>query len=392
MADTTLTEHSGGFLVADAVPLATPPQGHVEAVAAREDRYAIDVVTSVDELVARLSPALGEDRVGIVTDETVAALYATRLVGRLRRGGRDVLMYTLPAGERTKDRASADALWDWLARVDFGRRDVLVAFGGGVICDLTGWVASAYMRGLPYVNLPTTLLGMVDGALGGKVAVNHATAKNLLGAFHQPRAVVSDVSVLRSLERRHLSAGLAEAIKKAMIASPDYFTLIEQDVDSILERDQAALFRLVAHASVIKTVLVGRDPYEHDLRRPLNFGHTIGHPLETVTGYGPLLHGEAVAVGMVVACELAVRRGLLDRALLERLVALLRRAQLPTTLAELRAPVEPGAVLAAMGKVRQIRAGSLRWVLPTEVGATLIVDDVEDREVRDALRARHSAS
>ena len=181
------------------------------------------------------------------------------------------------------------------------------------------------MRGLPYVNLPTTLLAQVDGALGGKTAVNHELAKNLLGAFHQPAAVISNVGYLATNSRRHIAAGAAEVIKKAMIASPECWTLLEDSAERLVAHDADALLELVRAASAIKTALVRRDPYERDLRRPLNFGHTIGHPLETVTGYGPLLHGEAVAFGMVVESRIAVARGLLDPCLLERLLALLER-------------------------------------------------------------------
>ena len=173
---------------------------------------------------------------------------------------------------------------------------MLIAFGGGVVADLGGWVASGYMRGIPYVNVPTTLLAQVDGALGGKVAANHRVAKNLIGAFHAPAAVVAAIGFLQSSSTRHLRAGLAEAIKKAVIASPAYWRFIDAHAEAILRRDAAALERLVHAAAAIKTALIERDPYERDLRRPLNFGHTIGHPLETVTGYGPLLHGEAVSL------------------------------------------------------------------------------------------------
>jgi 3-dehydroquinate synthase len=237
------------------------------------------------------------------------------------------------------------------------------------------------------VNLPTTLLAQVDGALGGKVAANHPVAKNLLGAFHSPVAVVANVGFLRTTSGRHLRAGLAEAIKKAMIASPDYWRFIEGSVDALLERDLDALERLVHSAAAIKTALIERDPYERDLRRPLNFGHTVGHPLETVTGYGPLLHGEAVAFGMVVESRIAHARGLLDERTLARLLALLRACALPTTAAELPAEIDADAVLTAMEKVRQIRAGSLRFVLPAALGETVIADDVGEGEVREALAA-----
>jgi 3-dehydroquinate synthase len=376
-----------GHAISDEIALPDPPPSVVEAVARRDDRYAVHVVETLDDLLAHIHRLTRGARIGVVTDATVEALYGATLLRGLRERRSDVSVTVLPAGERSKSLTSARQLWDWLARIDLARRDVLLAFGGGVVCDVTGWVASAYMRGLPYVNVPTTLLGMVDGALGGKVAVNHPSAKNLLGAFYQPRGVVSDVGLLASLERRHIAAGLAEAIKKAMIASPAYLASIEADVETILRRQPPALRRLVAYASVIKTELVGRDPYERDLRRPLNFGHTVGHPLETVTGYGPLLHGEAVAFGMVVESEIARRRGLIADDDIERLVLILRRAGLPTTAGEL--PVAAGAdgVIAAMAKVRQIRAGSLRWVLPCGIGRTLIADDVGEDEIRAALDA-----
>ena len=254
-----------------------------------------------------------------------------------------------------------------------------------MICDLGGWVASGYMRGVAYVNLPTTLLAMVDGALGGKVAVNHPAAKNLLGAFQQPAGVVSDLRHLRSQNRRQLAAGLAECIKKGVIASPAYFDFIERHADALLAGEPAPLEQLVRAASAIKTALIERDPYEADLRRPLNFGHTVGHPLETVTGYAPLLHGEAVAYGMAVEARIAEARGWLDPVLLERLIAVLDRSGLPTDAAALPPGVTAAALLDAMDKVRMIRAGSLRWVLPLALGETVIADDVSEAEVRDAL-------
>jgi 3-dehydroquinate synthase len=371
--------------VHDAVPLPAGIEPLV-ARATRRDRYPIHVTTGFEGLLERLAGLLDGESLTVLTDENVEGLYAATLVRGLREAGFDPLMRVIAPGEASKSLDQAVALWHWLAESGAARRDVLVSFGGGVIADLGGWVASAYMRGIPYVNLPTTLLAQVDGALGGKVAVNHPLAKNLIGAFHQPAAVIANVGFLRTTSGRHLRAGLAETIKKAMIASPAYWAFIEDSADAILARDPQALERLVRSAAAIKTVLVERDPYEQDLRRPLNFGHTIGHPLETVTGYGPLLHGEAVALGMVVESRIAAARGLLAPALLERLLALLRRCGLPTAAAELAAPVEGEAVLAAMEHVRLIRAGSLRWVLPVELGETVIADDVGEEEVRRALR------
>ncbi len=216
--------------------------------------------------------------VALVTDETVLGLHGSGLVDGLRERGTDVIVKALPAGEASKSLDQALALWHWLADSSIARRDVLVTFGGGVINDTAGWVASGYMRGIPHVNLPTTLLAQVDGALGGKVAVNHPTAKNLLGAFYQPRAVVSNVAYLQTISDRHLRAGLAESIQKAVIASPAYWELIEDHAEAILAaRDPDALERVGSPQRERDLgALIARDPYEEDPRRPLNFGHMIG--------------------------------------------------------------------------------------------------------------------
>jgi 3-dehydroquinate synthase len=374
------------FRVRDAIELPLDDRP-VIARARREDAYPIVVTRTVedalDALVSRLG---GGGRAAVITDETVEALYGGALITALRAAGVEPLVRAIPAGEHSKSLDRAVELWHWLAGSRLARRDRVVCLGGGVIADLGGWVASGYMRGVPYVNVPTTLMAQVDGALGGKVAVNHAVAKNLLGAFHQPQAVIAPVEVLRTLDDRHLRAGLAETIKKAMIASPAYWAFLEDHAPRLLARDLHALERLVRAAAAIKSALIERDPYEADLRRPLNFGHTIGHPLETVTGYAPLLHGEAVAVGMVIESRIAAARGLLDPALLDRLTALLRRCGLAADPRDL--PTEPDldAVVAATEKVRLIRAGSLRWVLPAALGETVIADDVSAEEVRAAWK------
>jgi 3-dehydroquinate synthase len=374
-----------GLHVHDDFPLAGEA-GPIVAAARRADRYAVHVTSSpaaTERELARLVSGAGV--AAVITDANVESLYGGSLLCALRNAGVQVIAHAVPAGERSKSLEQAVRLWNWLARSELGRRDVVIAFGGGVVCDLGGWVASAYMRGVPYVNVPTTLLAMVDGALGGKVAVNHPVAKNLLGAFQQPRGVVADVSYARSLDRRHLAAGLAECIKKGVIASPAYFEFIERCTGALLGGELDALEVLVRSAAAIKTALIERDPYEEDLRRPLNFGHTIGHPLETVTGYAPLLHGEAVAFGMVVEARVAARRGWLPEPALERLIALLEACGLPVHARDLPAGVTARALVRATGKVRLIRAGSLRWVLPTALGETVIADDVREEEIRAAL-------
>jgi 3-dehydroquinate synthase len=360
--------------------------GPVVARARRDERYAVHVVRDDDALHDRLGELLdGAATVAVITDTTVETLHGASLLRMLRAVDMDVVARALPAGEQSKSLAAAVELWNWLARTGLGRRDLVITFGGGVIHDLGGWVASAYMRGVPYVNVPTTLLAMVDGALGGKVAANHPVAKNLLGAFAQPAGVVSDVRYLRTLGRRHVAAGIAECVKKGVIASPEYFAFIEEHAGALLAGDLGALERLVRAAAAIKCALIERDPYEQDLRRPLNFGHTVGHPLETVTGYGPLLHGEAVAFGMAVEARIAAARGWLAEPVLDRLLGVLSRCGLPVDGAQLPLTVRADALVAATEKVRLIRAGSLRWVLPLDLGDVVIADDVSECELRDAL-------
>ncbi|MGW5694452.1 3-dehydroquinate synthase [Streptomyces asiaticus] len=355
--------------------------------AERVDRYPVDVCEDEQDAVHALVQHIGGRRVGLITDDTVARLHGQRLAKQLGAAGIRVQTTSFPAGEANKSVATAIGLLDWLAATELARRDIILAVGGGVVIDTVGWVASAYMRGVPYCNVPTTLLAQVDASLGGKVAVDHPSAKNLIGSFHQPMAVVSNVGYLTSLGKREMRAGLAEAIKKGVISSPALFELIEQEHAAILAAEPATTARLVRGASLIKTRLISRDPYEVELRRPLNFGHTIGHAVETVTGYGPVLHGEAVAFGMACAARIAEQRGLLAPATRERLAGLLHRVGLPVSLDELRATVVPDAVVSALAQIRKIRDGHLYFVLPVDLGETLITDDVSDEEIGAALAA-----
>jgi 3-dehydroquinate synthase len=382
------TYTADAFVVRDRFPLARDEEPVTTRVR-RDEACAVHVTDARGHLLQHLAAQIGDAAtVAFIVDERVETLYGAELLRFARDCGSEVVACTVPSGEASKSLARAATLLDQLAASELARRDLVVCFGGGVVADLGGWVASSYMRGIPYVNVPTTLLAMVDGALGGKLAVNHATAKNLIGGFRQPAAVLADVTYLRSLDRRHIAAGLAECIKKGVIASPAYFGFIEDHVDRLLAGDARATTVLVRSAAAIKTALIERDPYELDLRRPLNFGHTVGHPVETVMGYGTLLHGEAVAFGMVVEAAIAVQRGWLAPGLFERLVSLLATCGLPTRSADLPAALDVVALRRAMHKVRLIRAGSLRWVLPVALGESVIADDVTDAEVAAALAAR----
>lgn len=362
--------------------------GPITSSVHRTSTYDIHVTCDEDAALSTLAEVLGDRLVAMITDETVDKLYAEHMREWLARRGLRVRKIAIPPGEQSKSLPTACHLLDWLAQTDTRRRDILLAVGGGVVIDTAGWVASAYMRGLSYINVPTTLLAQVDAAIGGKVAVNHDIAKNLIGAFYAPQAVVSCTDWLSTLDSRQVRSGLAEVIKLAVISSPQLFAFIEQHWESLLDLDVFCLRSLVHAASAIKCSLVERDPYEIDLRRTLNFGHTVGHAVETVTGYGPVLHGEAVAYGMSVAVQVAVARGVLAAPAASRIVGLLHAVGLPVISEEL--PVIPAAeeVTAALAKVRQVRDGSLRFVLPTGLGSALIVDDVDEAEIGRALRAR----
>jgi len=361
--------------------------GPITSSMRRTSTYSIHVTSDEDTALKALAEAVGGRMVAMITDEEVDKLHAERIKQWLSGHASKVQKIVLPPGETSKSLPTACHLLDWLAQSDMRRRDILVAVGGGAIIDTTGWVASIYMRGISYINLPTTLLAQVDAAIGGKVAVNHDTAKNLIGAFYAPDLVVSCTSWLGTLDARQFRAGLAEAIKLAVISSAQLLAFIEQHLESLAALDRTCLQSLVHAASSIKCTLVERDPYEVDLRRTLNFGHTVGHAVETVTGYGPVLHGEAVAYGMAVAVRVAAARGVLPPAVAARIVGLLRAVGLPVLLGELRVAPAAEDVIVALDKVRQVRDGSLRFVLPTGIGSALIVDDVGHDEIRSALAA-----
>jgi 3-dehydroquinate synthase len=381
---------SGPLSVLDDQPIPVP-DGPITSSVQRVSTYDIHVTSDEGTALSALAEAIGDRMIAMVTDKTVDKLYAEHIREWLSGHGLKVQKIAIPAGERSKSLPMARHLLDWLAQSDTRRRDMLLAVGGGAVIDTVGWVASAYMRGISYINVPTTLLAQVDAAIGGKVAVNHDSAKNLIGAFYAPHAVVSCTGWLSTLDPRQVRSGLAEAIKVAVISSSQLFAFIEQHWQSLLTLDVACLRLLVHAATAIKCTLVERDPYEVDLRRTLNFGHTVGHAVETVTGYGPVLHGEAVAYGMAVAVRVALARGVLEPATAARIVGLLRAVGLPVVPGELSVTPPADDVIGALEKVRQVRDGNLRFVLPTGMGSALIVDDVCDDEIRFALNDRMKA-
>ncbi|RYF63608.1 MAG: 3-dehydroquinate synthase, partial [Comamonadaceae bacterium] len=266
----------------------------------------------------------------VVSNTTVAPLYAERLRAVLRTRFRTVHLLELPDGEAHKDWTTLNRIFDALLGYGCDRKTVLFALGGGVVGDMTGFAAASYMRGVPFVQVPTTLLAQVDSSVGGKTAINHPLGKNMVGAFYQPQLVLCDLGTLATLPARELSAGLAEIIKYGPIYDMGFFDWIEAHIDDLMARDPAALAHAVKRSCEIKAEVVGQDERETGLRAILNFGHTFGHAIESGLGYGEWLHGEAVGCGMVMAARLSQRLGGVDAAFVARLTALIARAGLPT--------------------------------------------------------------
>jgi 3-dehydroquinate synthase len=300
----------------------------------------------------------------VVSNETVAPLYAERLRERLLAVYKRVDLVVLPDGEQHKGWDSLNRICDHLLGEALDRKTVLFALGGGVIGDMTGFAAAIYMRGVPFVQVPTTLLAQVDSSVGGKTAINHPLGKNMIGAFYQPERVIADLDTLDSLPARELSAGLAEVIKYGPIADAIFLGWIEDNLDALLVRDKAALAYAVRRSCEIKADVVGQDEKEQGLRAILNFGHTIGHAIESGLGYGEWLHGEAVACGMVLAADLSRRMGLVPAAFVERLRVLIERAGLPVE------PPRLGAerYLQLMRVDKKADAGAIRFVLIESLG------------------------
>ena len=300
----------------------------------------------------------------IVSNETVAPLYLQRLQAQLSPHYARVDTVLLPDGEQYKDWASMNRIVDHLLATACDRKTVLFALGGGVIGDMTGFAAAIYMRGVPFVQVPTTLLAQVDSSVGGKTAINHPLGKNMLGAFYQPARVIADLDTLDSLPQRELSAGLAEVIKYGPIADAAFLDWIEANIGALLARDKGALAYAVKRSCEIKAWVVGQDEREQGLRAILNFGHTFGHAIETGLGYGEWLHGEAVGCGMVMASDLSVRLGLMPAEFLPRMQRLIERAGLPVVGPKLGAE----RYLELMRVDKKSEGGAIRFVLIEGVG------------------------
>ncbi len=326
-----------------------------------------------------LSRHLSGDQVLVVTNETIAPLHLDKLLQAL--GERHVETLTLPDGERYKNLATLERIYDHLIEARFDRGCTLIALGGGVVGDITGFAAATYQRGVSYIQAPTTLLAMVDSSVGGKTGVNHPQGKNMIGAFHQPRLVLADTRTLNTLPDREFRAGLAEVVKYGVIQDYAFFQWLERHLDGVLARDPEALAHVIEQSCRDKARVVAADERESGQRALLNLGHTFGHAIETATGYSEWLHGEAVAAGMCMAAWMSVQQGWMSHSAFERIHGLLEATGLPTKPPAI--PPERFRNLMAIDK--KARRGRLRLVLLEGIGNAVVTDDFAEDSLETTL-------
>ncbi|BBA37243.1 3-dehydroquinate synthase [Methylocaldum marinum] len=345
-----------------------------------ERSYPIYIGSRILESGEILARHLSSSQVMVVTNETVAPLYLDKVKQCLQ--GKQSAAVILPDGESYKSMESAMTIFDGLLAGKFSRDACIVALGGGVIGDLTGFAAACYQRGVPFIQIPTTLLAQVDSSVGGKTAVNHPRGKNMIGAFYQPLCVLADTSTLDTLADRELSAGLAEVIKYGLIRDFAFFVWLEANIEALLARDADSLAYAIERSCLNKAEVVAEDERESGVRATLNLGHTFGHAIETGMGYGTYLHGEAVAIGMCQAADLSRRLGWLDEDSVERIVSLLRRARLPV-----KPPVDLAVerYLDLMAVDKKNVAGELRLILLEKIGQASLPMEVDLELLRATL-------
>ncbi|HEU4760456.1 MAG TPA: 3-dehydroquinate synthase, partial [Dehalococcoidia bacterium] len=363
-------------------PDAVPPGA---ACVVRTATAAYPVVVEWDGLAAlgrRLREAGLTRQAYLISDDTVFARYGPQAEASIRQADIPLDSYAVPPGEASKTLETAAAIYDWLVEHKAERGHAVVALGGGMVTDLAGYVAATFARGLPLVHVPTSLLAMVDAAIGGKVAVNHPRAKNLIGAFYQPRLVLADTATLRTLPARELASGWAEVIKHALIADAGLLAFLEEHAERLLALEPEPTTEAIRRSVAIKAAVVSQDELEETgLRTTLNYGHTVGHAIETATGYERFLHGEAIAVGMTAAAAISRRLGLLTPEIAERQRRLLERFGLPTS----ARGIDRARIAAAIALDKKVQAKAVRWVLLEGVGRPVLRDNVPPDAVEQAL-------
>lgn len=355
-------------------------------VALGDRSYPIHIGTGLVRHSGLIASELPQNKVAIVTNTTVAKLYLAPLSEALNSNGIDTVTIVLPDGEAFKNWETLNKIFDALLTHRCERKTTLIALGGGVIGDLAGFAAAVYQRGVPFIQVPTTLLAQVDSAVGGKTAINHPLGKNMIGAFHQPRAVISDTDTLNTLPERELAAGIAEIIKYGLIRDSEFFEWLEKNIMRLLARDPDALAYAIERSCRNKAEIVALDERENGVRALLNLGHTFGHAIEAGLGFGNWLHGEAVSAGMVLAAKLSQRLGLAGQHDTERIIHILAHAGLPVTAPDLG--IE--RYLELMEHDKKVEGGKIRFVLLKRIGEAFVGDSVPDAALADVL-GKHSA-
>jgi 3-dehydroquinate synthase len=323
-------------------------------------------------------------KIAIVSNPTVYPLYGRVVANSLKKAGFDVLTVTIPDGEEYKDLLWVEHIYNMLLKAKLDRSSALVALGGGVIGDITGFTASTYMRGISYIQVPTTLLAQVDSSVGGKTGVNHKLGKNMIGTFWQPRLVWIDVSTLKTLPRREFLAGLAEVIKYGVIWDGKLFDFLEAGKKKILDLDRDSIMHIIKHSCEIKAEVVSRDERESGLRSILNFGHTVGHAIETATGYRRYLHGEAIAIGMCLEAKLSGNLKFTGNDKVRRIKSLIESYDLPS---EIPADIDMKRILSSMELDKKAIAGELRFILPERIGKVRIQKGVPEKMIKEVLKS-----
>lgn len=344
------------------------------------------IIADIENLIKRLR--LGNDAV-VITNPAIYSIHNKILLKGLKPSRFYTTTINIPDRETSKSNREAVKLIESIVKKDRGKGIFIAAFGGGVVGDVAGFVASIYKRGVPYIQIPTTLLAQVDSSIGGKVAIDLSSAKNLVGAFYQPRIVVSDVSLLKSLPSRQIRSGLAEIIKYGIIEDAQLFLFLERNIDKILKLNRGCLEHVIYHSSRIKAKIVQKDEYDKKgIRARLNYGHTIGHAIETASGYSKRYsHGEAVGIGMIAAAEIAVSLGILRKRASRRIIALIKRAGLPTTISK---ALKIDRIVKAQSYDKKIIHGVNRFVLPTRIGKVILYEDIPKRLVYEVIKDRYA--
>ncbi len=357
---------------------------HIVNVGLGDRSYDIEIGGSLDQTGSRLQDLGLGRKMAMVTNPTVKKLYGKRMVDSLKAAGFFVMSIEIPDGEQFKNLDWANAIYTALLINSFDRKSPLVALGGGVIGDLTGFAAATFMRGVPFIQVPTTLLAMVDSSVGGKTGVNHAMGKNMIGAFYQPKKVLMDLAVLKSLPKEELLAGIAEVIKYGVISDASLFEFLDRNREKILALDPDALTHLVRRSCEIKADVVSKDERERGLRAILNFGHTVGHAIETAESYA-IRHGYAVAIGMVYASRLAHKAGLCDASVPQRVENLIRSYGLPADLSSLSRRPSVTELMDTMLVDKKAEGGKVKFVLPKRIGDAVITKEWDERHLQELL-------